>query len=543
MGNKAKSNRKLLGTIVKVLIGLVALPVAAVLVYAAICGFSMWINVSASKSVNASEIQPAPYGITVASDDEILGNIREIVSNGPRVSGTPASIRVSEFVRDSFVSSGLQRVAFETADTKVWSTSRVEVIVDGQKVPCGPIRHTFHHQVPAKFDTGPEGLTADMVYVGHGSKNDYANNDVRGKIVVARVGFSGFPTFLMRPLVLGVQDSGKTFGIDYIFKDPYSGSDFPGGYRRAMQGGAAAFVGILEDNFESNQYNNESYDAYDPGKAWTIPGIWLSPANGNALEKKIRASAAPLKMTIYFEGELKSAQARGVVGYLPGKSDEIILIESHYDSDTPGAVEDASGTAEVLALARYFGQVPAANRGRTLMFAMMDTHFTNYEVHKAFANRHIKAGNPLKERVLAVVSVEHIGNEFVRGPDGQPVSTGLVVPHVLLVSDEVKGLADVAIGAMRKYGLERTFVISTSFMQLVGGGPGLPADTSDLIRAGAPVVSLVGAPMYLYDATDTVDKVAVGDLHRVACVFVDVIFRLSELPTENFVVLPFTGDF
>lgn len=520
-----------------------ALPVVLVLVYIAICGFAMYFNDRVYNSSTTVEIPPAPYGIAVPGDDEMFGWISEIVSYSPRVSGSPASIKVSEFVRDSFVASGLQRVAFEPTDTLVWSASRVEMIVDGAKVPCGPIRHCFHQGVPTEFSTGPQGLTADMVYVGHGSKSEYANNDVRGKVVVSRIGFSSYPSFLMRPFLLGIQDSGNTFGIDYTLKDPYSETDFPGGYLRAMKGGAVAFVGILEDNFESNQYHNESYASYDPGQAWKIPGVWLSPANGDALERQITAATVPIKLTMYFEGELKVAQARAVVGYLPGKSDEIVLIESHYDSDTAGAVEDASGVAEVLALAKYFGQVPIEHRERTLMFATMDTHFTDYAVRHAFANRHIRQGNPMKERVVAVVTVEHVGNEFVRGPNGLPTATGLVVPRVLMVSDEVKGLTELSLSVVRKHRPDRTVVLTTSFTQLIAGCPGLPADSSDFIRAGAPVVAFVGAPMYLYDSADTLDKVAKSELHKVARAFVDVVFGLSELRSENFVVLPFTGDF
>jgi hypothetical protein len=543
MTDNEKKKRKPVITLKKLLLGLTALPVVLVLAYIAICGLALYVNDRAYNSAATVKIPPAPYGIAVPGDDEIFGWIRDIVSHGPRVSGSPASIRATEFVRDSFVASGLQRVAFEPTDTLVWRATRVEVIVNGKKVPCGPIRHCFHRSVPAKFSTGPQGLMADMVYVGHGSRRDYAGNNVRGKVVVARVGFSSQPTFLMRPFAPGVQDSGKTFGIDYLFKDPYSAADFPGNYLRAMEGGAVAFIGILEDNFESNQYNNESYASYDPGQAWKIPGVWLSPASGDALEKRIRTAAAPIKLTMHFEGELTRARARAVVGYLPGQSDEIILIEAHHDSDTTGAVEDASGVAEVLALARYFGQVPIEHRKRTLMFATMDTHFTDYAVHHAFANRHIRSGNPLKERVVAVVTMEHVGNEFVKGPDGQPAPTGLIVPRVLLVSDEVKGLKDLTLGVMRTHRLDRTFMIPTWRMQFIAGGPGLPADSSDFIRAGAPVVALVGAPMYLYDAADTLDKVAKGELHRVARAFVDVVFGLSALPGENFVVLPFTGDF
>ena len=272
MKSNGEKKRKSIGTLTKWLLGLAALPVVLMLAYIAACGCAMYFNDRAYNSAAISEIPPAPYGIAVPDDDEIFSWISEIVSNGPRVTGSPASIKTAEFVRGSFEASGLQRVAFEPTDTMVWSTSRVEVTVDGEMVPCTPIQHCFHQGVPTKFSTGPQGLTADMVYVGRGSKDDYANKDVRGKIVVASVGFSSQPTFLMRPFALGVQDNGQTFGVDYMFKNPYSGGGFPGGYLRAMKGGAVAFIGILEDNFDSNQYHNEAYASYDPGQGLGDPG-------------------------------------------------------------------------------------------------------------------------------------------------------------------------------------------------------------------------------------------------------------------------------
>lgn len=66
-------------------------------------------------------------------------------------------------------------------------------------------------------------------------------------------------------------------------------------------------------------------------------------------------------------------QYRTVVGHPTGKNAETLMVRSHHDSGFMGAVEDASGVSEVLALAKYYGQTPAKSRDRNMMFVVMDT--------------------------------------------------------------------------------------------------------------------------------------------------------------------------
>ena len=479
------------------------------------------------------------------TDDAIHAHLEKIVGFGVRVPGSAASRAASDYVRDEFVRAGLEGVRFQEADTLVWQASSWSLAVEGKPMPASPMLHTFHDGQPGAFSTGPQGRQAPLVYIGKGTAWDFLLNDVRGKIVVADVPFSKRPLALYRPFLLGVQDAQDTFPWDYRFVDPYSGGDFPGNYYRAMKAGAAGFVGILVDYFDSHQYRNEAYRSYDPGSAMTLPAMWLSPVDGAALVGRIRAAGRkqPVMATLKLEGTLTRQTGRGVYGFLPGMSDETVLIQSHHDSTTAGAVEDASGAAEVLALARHFAQLPRTSRSRTLMFATMDTHFTDYAVHKAFAKQHLRAGNPEGRKVVAAVTIEHIGNEFLKGPDGQPHASGRVAPRGLMVSTEVKGFKQIALDAMRGFELERTAAVSTSILQFVGGGKGIPADSSDFLRVGVPVIAFVGAPLYLYDEADTLDKVARQELGKVARAFVQVVERVGALPSDAFERLPDTADF
>jgi hypothetical protein len=85
--------------------------------------------------------------------------------------------------------------------------------------------------------------------------------------------------------------------------------------------------------------------------------------------------------------------------------------------------------------------------------------------------------------------------------------------------------------------------VSTSLVDFISGGGGIPADSDDFLKVGVPVIAFVGAPFYLYDDADTMDMVATQELNRVVRAFVSVVKRVSALPSANFKRLPDKADF
>jgi hypothetical protein len=91
------------------------------------------------------------------------------------------------------------------------------------------------------------------------------------------------------------------------------------------------------------------------------------------------------------------------------RPDEIVLIGAHYDSvkGSPGANDNATGVAAMLALARTFSQTPAS---RTLRFVA----FTNEEP-PFFRSRHMgsrvyaKRSRQRAENIILMLSLETIG--------------------------------------------------------------------------------------------------------------------------------------
>ncbi|MCX5887331.1 MAG: M28 family peptidase [Proteobacteria bacterium] len=92
--------------------------------------------------------------------------------------------------------------------------------------------------------------------------------------------------------------------------------------------------------------------------------------------------------------------------HLPG---EIILIGAHYDSagDSPGANDNATGVAALLALAHTFSKEKPACTLRFVAFTNEEPPF--YKSESMGSRVHAKGCRKRKEKVVAMVSLETIG--------------------------------------------------------------------------------------------------------------------------------------
>ena len=76
---------------------------------------------------------------------------------------------------------------------------------------------------------------------------------------------------------------------------------------------------------------------------------------------------------------------------VPGKNEnEIIMTHSHHDG---WATNEATGASTVMALAKYFGQLPPKTLNRTLMFYIVGSHFG----HRADWETKSLGGLPVEE--------------------------------------------------------------------------------------------------------------------------------------------------
>ena len=233
---------------------------------------------------------------------------------------------------------------------------------------------------------------SEMVFVGHGivapekGWNDYAGVDVKGKTVVVMVNDPDFDT-----ASLDGPFGGKA--MTYYGRWTYK-------YEEAAKQGAAAVLIIHDDAPAAYGWNvvNSSWtgpqflaQSKDGGKSQTLANGWIQKgvakeiftAAGQDLDKQMAAAkqkgfkAVPLGLTasMTFDNEISRKNSKNIVGILKGtkRPDEYVLYTAHWDHlgiCTPvdgdeicnGAIDNATGTAALVALAEGFTKAGAPDR-------------------------------------------------------------------------------------------------------------------------------------------------------------------------------------
>jgi len=106
-----------------------------------------------------------------------------------------------------------------------------------------------------------------------------------------------------------------------------------------------------------------------PGQIADIPAVGLSHEDGFVVRRMLR-DGQPVELEMRLTNHTRPGQFSHVVGEAPGRErDKVVVVGAHYDGHdiSQGAVDDASGTALVMVLARVFAPLAGKLR-RTLRF-------------------------------------------------------------------------------------------------------------------------------------------------------------------------------
>lgn len=234
---------------------------------------------------------------------------------------------------------------------------------------------------------------SEMVFVGHGivapekGWNDYAGVDVKGKTVVVMV---NDPDFENEGLDGPFGGKAMTYYGRWTYK-----------YEEAARQGAAAVLiihdtapaaygwNVVNSSWTGTQFLAQSKDG---GKSQTKANGWIQKsvakeifaAAGQNLDKQMAAAkkkgfkAVPLNLTasMNFENDIAHKASKNVIGVMKGtkRPDEYVLYTAHWDhlgrcTAAPdgddicnGAVDNATGTAALVALAEGFAKAGAPER-------------------------------------------------------------------------------------------------------------------------------------------------------------------------------------
>ena len=219
--------------------------------------------------------------------------------------------------------------------------------------------------------SGDDILTAPVVWSGaRHSAADFQGRDVKGKTV----------------MIYSLATPG---GRDHS-------ADWSGAIRRANDAGAAVILvrdGISSGNAQSEPGGRGRHQCAD--RHHHARRRQPDPRSAR------RGSAGVVPPGGFATEEREGLKSGNVWGALPGASDEQILVMAHTDAFFEGAMDNASGLAMMLDIARHHAAVPQAQRPRTLVFLTTPDH------HHGSEGIHWVRDNYDWGKVALIVNAEH----------------------------------------------------------------------------------------------------------------------------------------
>lgn len=449
---------------------------------------------------------------------EMLGWIRQIVGFGTRRPGYPQSLQVEQWLETMLREFGLAEVRREPVPVNYWEpgTAALEFPKDVGEFPCFPIPYTSW--------TPAAGIEAPTAFVGEGNPEDFQRVDLQGRIAVADMRFAELPGAALKKGSRFICDAHHSIPDGPLHVANWLIQNFQANYE-AQRRGAVGFILLLVDSPTDGCDFYVPYDGFLKG----LPALWVGREHASRVRALARASGRARLVSV---GKNRLVDSHNVAGVIPGSGgsgnpgNENIIVTCHHDAPFASAVEDASGLAVLLALAKEFSTACNETKQlqRDLIFVASSGHFHGGVGNRTFVERH--AGGFLK-RTVAAFGVEHIAEEAESDGRGGYRLTGR--PEVrALFFDGSNQFADILAEEAERCRLDRLICADA-----YGFGPEPPCDSAPFFTAGIPSACHISGPLYLFDPHDTVDKVRAVDLVPVAKFLANAIRRVDAIPAAE----------
>jgi hypothetical protein len=256
-----------------------------------------------------------------------------------RIPGTPYDRMAQDWIVDQFKQIGLQDVRRQELGMKpLWypDSWKAEVTTAGKP---SPLKTTF--PINETVGTPPNGITAQAVWVGLGTAADLMGRDIKDKAV-----------FIYSIPTPGGRDHSAAWN---------------GAMRRANAGGAALVFIVM--GFPGDAIGNP-----EGANGTRAPTLTISVDEGDAIREAIEKGES---VSVHVTADIKEKEhlkTANVWGVLPGATDENIVVMAHTDAFFEGALDNASGVAMMLEIARHYAAIPQAQRRRTMTFLTTPDH-------------------------------------------------------------------------------------------------------------------------------------------------------------------------
>jgi peptidase M28-like protein len=418
----------------------------------------------------------------------IVGFSLESLGAGDKVWGrraaTPSFMHTIEWTVNELKTAGLKDAKVETyaVTAPMWvPQSWTLQVVGNPSFGAGTADVTLQSAFPQPggATTAAGGLTAPVVFVGHGTDADLAGRDVRGSIAVVRV--------RPEPSLFGSAEQGVA--------------------ARIVERGAVGVIHAIEGPGNA-QYIDTRFAC---GKApcfivggndgWFLQQVIGKAANAGVLDRlKVRMTLASAE-----QSGLTSANG---VATIPGKSGKRIIINAHADGYFQAGDDNASGLAVLVGLARYFVKQPQP--AHTLMFVASGGHHGPGNGPTALVAAHPE----LKDNTLLIINLEHVAYlDVVRGKTRSANNTGMTWETSVTESAKAVGVTNESPFLLDLWSrAPRCFSVAT----YLSAGPTVSGDLGGYRPLGVPMTQMIQSGTFYHSSGDVYEAVPAEGMERAA---------------------------
>ena len=399
---------------------------------------------------------------------------------GPRLGGSEAEARARGWGAAKMKAMGFKNVRIEPFEMPAWSRISESAAI------VAPFPQNLHVTALGNSISTPDGgVTAEVARFE--SLTDLKNaplTGIEGKIV------------FVDEKMTRTQD-GSGYGVAVAKRSEAT-------VEAAKRGAVAAIIRSVGTDSHRNPHTGmmRTFEG-----AAVVPAAALSNPDADQLARAIKRAKGPVAVTL----NLKTAKADGapggnVIGEIPGRTDEIIVIGGHLDSWDlgTGAIDDGAGIAITLAAAKLIDEMKG-KPGRTIRVVMWGAEEVGLFGAKAYAEAH---KDEIARHALAAESDFGAGRIWSMQTRFGEASA----PKAKLFADALRGLG-VGPGD-----------------NAASGGP----DVSPLKDAGVPVIDLNQDGTDYFDLhhtpDDTLDKVDREALAQNVAAWAAMLYLAAETP-------------
>lgn len=452
-----------------------------------------------------SPFQAEASGLTALTHARIL-------SNHHRIQASPGYREAAEYCAQHLQASGLQAeiVSYQASPQVYFGNSRSFRewrCLEGELHLVEPYTKRLARYsemelsiIQRSTSTPPEGVTTELVLVENATEEaGYAGLDVRGKIVLARG-----PQQRIHELAV------EKFGALGILTDNMTA--FPP-------------LRTREDLVDAVQYT--SYWWYD--ETVTSFGFAVSPRVGEELRSLCQKG--PVHVHAHVEAELLEGGIENVEAFIPGETEEEVLLVSHLCHPKPGGNDNASGPSALLETARTLqrliseGRIATPRRG--IRFLLMP-EFTG-------THAYINHRQERLSKTVAALNLDMVGADPTKsGGPMTVVKSSRALPS--FTAELAHGIWELASEDCRDH--NRTFGYSLTNHYLTPFSPGSDHYILADPTVGIPCPMMITWPDKFYHTSfDTVENLSPQMMGRVAATAATYLYWVANAELEDLLAL------